>query len=191
MKEDLSHISEEIFETIFRKYYHKVVYYSYNYVRDMEKARNIAQDVFYQLWRHKDDVNFNDTTPLPFLLVIAKRLSLNLLRKESSNAAFFTYQKKKYTLHQFDMEALMDSSATSLYTGEVQKLFKEGLDRMPQPVRETFLLSRNKNMKYKEIAEFLNISPKTVENRMSMALNVLRGVFGEYFPNGGGGKSGF
>ena len=36
-----------------------------------------------------------------------------------------------------------------------------------------------------------NFSPKTVENRMSMALNVLRGVFGEYFPNGGGGKSGF
>ena len=187
--QDLSHISEEAFEVIFRQYFHKVVYYSYNYVRDMEKARNIAQDVFYQLWKHKDDVNFNDTTPLPFLLVIAKRLSLNLLRKENCNTAFFSYQKKKYLLRQFDMDALMDSSATSLYTGEVQKLFKEGLDKMPQSVRETFLLSRNNNMKYREIADLLNISPKTVENRMSVALSVLRGVFGEYFPSGGGKTS--
>ncbi len=182
--QDLSHISEEAFEGIFRQYFHKVVYYSYNYVRDMEKARNIAQDVFYQLWKHKDDVNFNDTTPLPFLLVIAKRLSLNLLRKENCNTEFFTYQKKRYTLRQFDMDALMDSSATSLYIGEVQRLFREGLDRMPESVRETFLLSRNKNMKYREIADLLNISPKTVENRISVALSVLRSVFVEYFPNG-------
>lgn len=180
------HINETFFEEIFREYFHKVVYYSFSYVKDMEKARNIAQDVFYQLWKHRDNVNFNDTTPLPFLLVIAKRLSLNLLRKESCNTAFFNYQKKKYTLGQFDIDALMDSSATTLYTGEVQRLFKEGLDRMPQQVRETFLMSRNNNLKYREIAQILNISQKTVENRMSLALNILRGVFGEYFPSGGG-----
>lgn len=187
---DLSHISEEVFESIFRQYYPKVVYYSYNYVRDMEKARNIAQDVFYQLWRYKDEVNFNDTSPLPFLLIVAKRLSLNLLRKENCNTAFFAYQKKKYTLHQFDMDALTDSSATALYTQEVKKLYVEGLEKMPQQIRETFLLSRSKNMKYKEIADFLNISQKTVEYRISVALNVLRAVFGEYFPDREG-KSGF
>lgn len=189
--QDLSHISEEAFEVIFRQYFHKVVYYSYNYVRDMEKARNIAQDVFYQLWKHKDDVNFNDTTPLPFLLVIAKRLSLNLLRKECSNTAFLSYQKKRYTLKQFNTDALMDTSATMLYTGEVQKLFNEGLDRMSQSVRETFLLSRTQNLKYREIAEVLNISQKTVENRMTAALSILRGVFGEYFTNNEGEAPGF
>ena len=189
--QDLSHISEEAFEVIFRQYFHKVVYYSYNYVRDMEKARNIAQDVFYQLWKHKDDVNFHDTTPIPFLLVIAKRLSLNLLRKENCNTEYFTYQKKRYTLRQFDMDALMDSSATSLYTGEVQRLFREGLDRMPESVRETFLLSRTQNLKYREIAEVLNISQKTVENRMTAALSILRGVFGEYFTNNEGEAPGF
>ena len=189
--QDLSHISEEAFEVIFRQYFHKVVYYSYNYVRDMEKARNIAQDVFYQLWKHKDDVNFNDTTPLPFLLVIAKRLSLNLLRKENCNTEYFTYQKKRYTLRQFDMDALMDSSATSLYMGEVLRLFRDALDRMPESVRETFLLSRTQNLKYREIAEVLNISQKTVENRMTAALSILRGVFGEYFTNNEGEAPGF
>lgn len=183
--QDFSYITEEVFEQIFKQYYHKVVYYSYSYVKDMEKAQNIAQDVFYQLWKHRDNVNFNDTTPLPFLLVIAKRLSLNLLRKESSTSTFFSYQKKKYTINQFDIDALMDSSATMLYTGEVQKLFKEGLDRMPQSVRETFLLSRTQNLKYREIADILNISQKTVENRMSAALGILRCVFGEYFPDRG------
>lgn len=186
MSQAFLHITEEDFEQIFKQYFHKVVYYAYSYTKDMEKAQNIAQDVFYQLWKHKDDVNFNDTTPLPFLLVIAKRLSLNLLRKESYNTAFFSYQKKKYTLHQFDIDALMDASATSLYTGEVTKLFKEGLDKMPESVRETFLMSRNQNLKYKEIADILNISQKTVENRMHLALSILRGVFVEYFPNGEG-----
>ena len=180
-----SYISEEVFEKIFKEYFHKVSYYAFSYVKDMEKAHNIAQDVFYQLWKHRDDVNFNGTTPLPFLLVIAKRLSLNLLRKESSNDAFFTYQKKKYTMTQFDMEALMDVSATGIYTGEVHRLFKEGLDKMPQQVRETFLMSRNQNLKYREIADALNISQKTVENRMSLALNILRGVFAEYYPDWG------
>ena len=183
--QDLSYISEEVFEKIFKEYFHKVAYYSFSYVKDMEKAHNIAQDVFYQLWKHRDNVNFNDTTPLPFLLLIAKRLSLNLLRKDSNNSIFFSYQKKKYTIQQFDIEALMDSSATAIYTGEVQKLFKEGLEKMPEHVRETFLMSRNKNLKYREIADMLNISQKTVENRISLALNILRGVFAEYYPNWG------
>ena len=81
---------------------------------------------------------------------------------------------------------ILFSSATAIYTGEVQKLFKEGLDKMPQQVRETFLMSRNENLKYREIADILNISQKTVENRISMALNILRGVFAEYYPNWGG-----
>ena len=183
--QEKSYISEEVFEKIFKEYFHKVSYYSFSYVKDMEKAHNIAQDVFYQLWKHRDNVNFNDTTPLPFLLVIAKRLSLNLLRKENSNDAFFSYQKKKYTIQQFEMESLMDVSATGIYTGEVHKLFKEGLDKMPQQVRETFLMSRNQNLKYREIAEALNISQKTVENRMSLALSILRGVFSEYYPDWG------
>lgn len=169
------------FDRIFKQNYHKVVFYAYNYIQDMEKAKNIAQDTFYQLWKHKEDINYIES-PLPWLLIIAKRLSLNILRKEQHKGIYTASQKKNYELIELNTEALTDISSTLLYTHEVQKLFTKGLEMMPPTVKETFLLSRSHDLKYREIAEKLNISQKTVEKRISVALSILRRIFKDYLP---------
>lgn len=179
---DLQNIDiEKEFEKNFRQYFYKVVHYSYSYVNDYEKARNIAQDVYYQLWKIRDGVNFNES-PLPLLLIMAKRLSLNMLRKEKNWNSYFSYKTKKDTVQQFNIDALKDTSATLIYTSEVQKLFKKGLEKMSEPVKEVFLMSRDKGLKYREIADAMNISQKTVENRITIALRILRTVFKDYLP---------
>ncbi len=172
---------EEQFENIFREHFHKVEYYAYSYLHDREKAKNIAQDVFYQVWKQRGEIIF-DGSPLPYLFVIAKRLSLNLLRKEHNNNKYLNYQKRKYSALEFDIDSLSDISSTIIYTKEVQALIRKGLDKMPPTVRETLLMSREQNFTYNEIARHLGISPKTVENRISLALRILRATLQDYLP---------
>lgn len=172
---------EEQFENIFREHFHKVEYYAYSYLRDREKAKDIAQDVFYQVWKQRGEIIF-DGSPLPYLFVITKRLSLNLLRKEHNNSKYLNYQKRKYTALEFDIDSLSDVSSTIIYTKEVQSLIKKGLDKMPPTVKETLLMSRERDFTYNEIARHLGISPKTVENRISLALRILRDTLQNYLP---------
>ena len=57
---------------------------------------------------------------------------------------------------------------------ELQKALYEAIDQLPEKRREVFVLSRFEGKSYKEIAEILNISIKTVEAQMGKALATLR-----------------
>lgn len=57
---------------------------------------------------------------------------------------------------------------------EQQQLFQQLIDTLPEECRESFRLSREENMTYKQIAEYLGISEKTVEKRISKSLNHFR-----------------
>lgn len=63
--------------------------------------------------------------------------------------------------------------------GEIQTRIQEALDKLPPKCREVFEKSRFEEKKYKEIAEEMGISVKTVEVQMSKALKILRGELGD------------
>lgn len=63
---------------------------------------------------------------------------------------------------------------------EVSTNIDLALGKLPEKCREVFELSRFKGMKYQEIAEYLNISVKTVENQMGKALKVMRVELAEF-----------
>lgn len=83
-------------------------------------------------------------------------------------------QLNLYALEQFD-EAVSSIS-------EVENLLSQTMQKLPERCREIFLLSRIEGLKYKEIAERLDISVNTVENQISIALRKLRSELKEYLP---------
>ncbi|PKO99845.1 MAG: hypothetical protein CVU13_04780 [Bacteroidetes bacterium HGW-Bacteroidetes-8] len=166
----------KLFEDIYRRHFKKVVYFAYRYLNDQEKAQNIAQDVFLALWGQMEVLDKNGEV-LPYLFILTKYRCLNWLRKEKQHLKF-----KSNTLTNYDISitALADDSSTSLYHTEIEVLVNEALKKMPDKVKDTFVLSRFKNLKNKEIATLQNISVKTVEYRISFAFRVLRKILKDY-----------
>src|SRR5690606_31477306 len=76
-----------------------------------------------------------------------------------------------------------DSSAPQqIAAKELQARITAALARLPRQCRTVFQLSRFEELKYREIAEKLNLSVKTVENHMGKALKLLRHELAEYLP---------
>jgi RNA polymerase sigma-70 factor, ECF subfamily len=167
---------KKVFEEVYARHFRKVQFYAYNYLKDSEKAENIAQDVFLALWEQMDTLN-EDGEVLPYLFVLTKYRCLNWLRREKYQNR---YMEEKLNSASISITALQDESSTTLYSKEVTGLVSKALTQMPEKVRETFVFSKFKDLKNREIAQKQNISEKTVEYRMSYAYKILRKNLKDY-----------
>jgi len=161
------------FENAYRDHFRKIHFFVYSYLNDELEVSNITQDVFLTLWENLDNLDLNRDA-LPYLFVVAKYKSLNVLRKKISHSKFQESEHIRHTRNSLAYEALNDQTSALLYSEEVKTLLKKSLNMMPEKVKSTFILSRVNNYKNKEIAQQLEISIKTVEYRLNYALKILR-----------------
>lgn len=167
------------FEKAYSAYLHKVEYYAFSFVNNIEEAKNIAQDTFAKLWEKRDELDFEKEL-LPYLFVLAKNICLNTLRREiiKNKHQDFTL----YRANMFNINVLESPSADKVLHSEVQRLINIAYSNMPEKVKETFILSRDKHLKNKEIAQLLGIGISTVEFRLSCAFKIFRKYLKDYLP---------
>ncbi len=160
---DISVCEEAVFSTIYEEYYTSIRNFIYYKNGNLDEAEDVTQETFVKLWDTCKDVIFN--TVKSYLFSIANRLFLNVVRHEKVKLNF----TKTYT-QQHNVET-PESTA-------IEKEFKEKLEQaianLPEKSRTVFLLNRIDKKKFKEIAILLDVSIKTVENRMSIALKQLK-----------------
>lgn len=82
----------------------------------------------------------------------------------------------------FKLLALEQLNYTLTSEEDIEKVVANAIDKLPERCREIFLKSRIEGMKYREIADELDISMNTVENQMSIALKKLRIELKDYLP---------
>lgn len=160
-------------------YLHKVEFYAYNYLQDMDMAKSVAQESFLTMWERKEEMDWEHDT-VKYLFVITKNSCINILRKKVAQSRYSKYSKERDMI--FNMEALEKESSTSLYGNEVRMLIKKAMDKMSKKVRETYIMSKQNGFKNREIAEKLDISLSTVECRLTSAYRVLRTILKDYLP---------
>lgn len=171
---------ELLFKEIYIKYLKKIESFAFKYLGDKEKARDTAQDVFLTIWDNKGKLD-GEKDILPLLYVITKYKCLNVLRKETHRTTFEGNRKQSiHTKQSIAIAALESPSFERLLSAEVSLLVSRATEEMSDKVRETFILSKQKNLKYSEIADRQNISVKAVEYRVSEALKVLRKYLKDY-----------
>jgi RNA polymerase sigma-70 factor (ECF subfamily) len=127
---------------------------------DTEGCEEVVQQAFIQFWNKRTSVKI-ETNLKGYL----KRMVINYSLKQLK-ARKTTELPEDHTTANFVEESIM---ADDLYSS-----YKNALQHLPEKCRETFVLSRSHGKNYKEIAEEMNVSVKTVENQMSKALKILR-----------------
>ena len=162
---DLKKGDQKAFKFIFDLLCSNLVYFSYNIVKDQSTAENIVQDVFLHIWEKRKSLN-EDQNLKTYLYTIVKNRSLKYIRHQNVVHKNEPELKLIYS-DKIEIDKKIESE-------ELSRQYEKAINKLPEKCREIFLLSRNYNLKYKEIAELLGISVKTVETQISRALKTLR-----------------
>lgn len=169
---NLQNGNERAIDILFRRHYSFVCHAVYRILKDSNTAEDIAQEVFFGLWKKRENLNITISVKA-YLKRAAINKSLNFIRD----------QKIKFDDKEEQLPILTSNQSTTqekLEAEDLQKKIDEAIDSLPEKCRLVFTLSRFEEMTYQEIADHLGISIKTVENQISKALRVLRSVLGPF-----------
>lgn len=162
---------ESAFEIIFKTHYSLLLKLALFYLENKEEAEELVQDIFYQLWQERQKIEIQKTLK-GYLLLSVKNRCLNKLRKPTALVP----------IEEDDEFSSWHEADSELNLKEAQKTISDALARLPEQCRIIFLMHRQEGLSYKEIAELLNIAPKTVENQIGKALKLLRADLKDLYP---------
>jgi len=156
--------NEMAFEKLFRQYYRPLCLFATGILRDDEMAEEVVQDFFVKLWDRREGFTV-ETSVKNYLFRSVKNLSINVIKHE---------QIKLKHAQQAIAQAEANDYKDHFLEIDLELAIEKSIDELPEKRREIFRLSREEGLKYREIAERLNISIKTVEVQMSLAIKTLR-----------------
>lgn len=163
--------NEAVFESLFRTHYAPLATFALRYVSDRELAEEIVQEMFTNLWSGARDIQIK-TSVKSYLFGSVRNACLNYLKHQKVKEA---YAQSQWNRMEFDATDYIELD-------ELETQIAGALEKLPGRCREIFELSRLEGMRYKEIANHLKLSLKTVENQMGKALAILRDELGDYLP---------
>lgn len=170
---------EKIFEYIFHAHFQSLYYFSKKFVIRDSIAKELVQESFLTLWEKRSELRPN-TNIKAYLFTLTRNNSLNYLKHLKIESAHREQSKREGLELQLN-EIALEFDGSDLYVAkELQSKIEESINTLPKQCKRVFQLSRFDNLKYKEIAENLNISIKTVENQMTKALRHLRSELKNY-----------
>lgn len=159
----------DAFDILFTEYHPKVIYFLYDFIKDQEQARDMAQEIFFKVWTNREYISKVDSFK-GYLF----RMARNMIYDHYDHNLI----KEKYHHQQQKEEKYMYSDVVEeeFYAKELSLLIDLVVELMPKQRKLVFQLSRNAGLSNDEIAERLSISKRTVESHIRNALQDLRKV---------------
>jgi len=152
------------FKDLFSLYYHPLCNFAFLFVSDSQLAEEIVSDVFINIWQKKEKIDI--------------KVGVKSYLYKSTKNRIISHSRK----HQIDLVSIEDykdykntvTPETLLIKTEEANSFSEIVDRLPKKAGLVFRMHKVDGLKYREIADILNISHKTMENHMGTSIKHLR-----------------
>lgn len=156
------------FEALFKTHYARLCFYANTIVGNISVSEEIVSDIFTEIWEKRTQIEFNSSIKAYLYKSVYNRC-INYIKHVKVENTYVNYLLKN------ESKNLFSEMPSYAYDEKVMnKEIKTAIDNLPEQCRNIFLLSRVQNKKYHEIAAILELSPKTVENQMTIALRKLR-----------------
>ena len=159
--------SQDALKNIYIAFYPKLFRLAIYYVKVKALAEEIVSDTFLSIWEQRSQLlevhDFN-----AYVYQIAKNTSITYLRKQTN---------PKENIDSADVNALFNPTETpesELISAELMSHLNQAVEKLPERCKLVFKLIREENLRYKEVASMLNISIKTTEAHMALAVKKLR-----------------
>ncbi len=163
-------MTKEAYNQLFESSYSSLCNYAYAIVKDYDEAEDIVQGVFVNFWNNENKEEI-EAKAKHYLVRAVKFKCIDYQRKE-----IVKRKHEKEIIHITDIwEEEEESENTRL-----KDTLMLAISELPEKTRAVFMMSKLDGLSYKEIAEDLEISPKTVENQMGRAFRHLREKLANY-----------
>ena len=160
--------NHESFRQIYYKYCEKVYLFAVRYISNYREAEEIVQEVFSRIWEHRKNLDENRSFN-GYLLTITKNIIFNEHRKKL-NFDIYAQHIINY------IQGNTNQTENQIIYENVKSLVDDEVEKFPPKRRQIYNLSRHEGLSYMEIAKKLNISEKTVEAHLRLALGRLKKV---------------
>jgi len=160
--------NEQAFNKAFDLYYSRLCFFADKMLHDFDLSRSLVQQVFVELWVRKSRLQVNSLQA--YLYQAVKNAVLDLLKHRKVEQQYLSSLEK---VEETELNNRIEEA-------ELADRINRAIQNLPEKCREVFVLCRFEELKYAEIAEKLNISVKTVEMQISIALKKLRKELYDY-----------
>ena len=147
-------------ESFFEQHYKNAVIQATRIVKDQGTGEDLVQECFIKLWEKRNDIK--TVSLIAYFSKMVKNKCLDYLRS-----------KKPITIEP-EADAWPTEDHSAMEYQELVEAVNAGIDGLPERCRQVFVLSRFEELTYKEIAESMEISTKTVENQIRKALKSIK-----------------
>jgi RNA polymerase sigma-70 factor (ECF subfamily) len=163
---ELSNDQESPLEELFNHYYPRLYEFSRSFLKLEQGIDDILQEVFIRIWQNrrkiKDSSSFNS-----YIFTITRNLLLNELRSRLNHNNLKEEIRKLSTAQEY-------AGFDQLQYRDLRNRVEELIEELPDRQKEIFVLSRSQGLSHKEIASKLQITTKTVEYHISLAIKSLK-----------------
>lgn len=159
--------STAAYKQLFLEYFTIIRSFLSRMLGDDEQAKDIAQNVFLKIWLKRDSLDESKSIK-SYLYVLAKNEALNHIKRSSRITCLDSVPETS------------DGNNVQVTTefNETSNIIRQRVESMPERRREVFRLSRMEHLSNKEISEMLNLSVRTVEKHIELALKDIRKTIG-------------
>jgi len=158
------------FREIYDRYWKQQYDLAFYKLGSKDAAEEITQEVFVTLWLQKDELD-PQRPVAAWLYGVSRNLILKTFRKQAIHQRY---------LQQAQLPEITDNTSEQLAFNELHAMVHQQINQLPDKCREVFTLSRVNGLNTQQIAETLNISPKTVNNHLVKAIKIMRGNLKDY-----------
>jgi RNA polymerase sigma-70 factor (ECF subfamily) len=158
---------EGSFKELFHQYYSRLCRYAYYILGNRHWAEDVVQGFFARFWEQRENMKTDGKTE-GYLFVSVRNASYNYLKSD-------LHQKMRET----EFVANQEEDKSMIDAETFHKKLQKALNQLPEQCREIYCLKNIEGLTYKEIAEYLQISEKTVDVQVYRALKKLREIMAQ------------
>jgi RNA polymerase sigma-70 factor (family 1) len=138
-------------------------------LKSNELAEEVVSDVFMEIWSNRKNLKNIENLNV-YLYICVRNASLKKL-KQTQKASTVSLDDM-----QVDFASADPDAETNLVTQELYQKIEMAINLLPQQCKIIFKLAKEDKLKYKEIAQILNISVKTIDHQLAIALKKIASV---------------
>lgn len=157
---------QQAFKELYLAYFNRLYKFAFSILHSSEFAEEAVNDVFLNIWQKRQTLkSIQNLTS--YLFISTKNTSVNYLSK---------FRKERSTslddvLVRFDIDEL--TPETAFFNEELRKEIEQAINQLPPKTKLVFQMAKMEGLKYKEIAQILDISVNTIDNHIATAIKKL------------------
>jgi len=154
---------ELAYKELFFAFHPALKRFAFSFLHNRESAEEVVSDVFVKIWQRRKTLSSIENLRV-YLYVSAKHTALNYLSREKREANVRAAEPD------LDMPATAQNPEQLMMTAEMLRQVRLAIQALPPRCKMVFKLVKDDGLPYKEVADILNISVKTIDSQLAIAL---------------------